>query len=424
MEGSVRKQGNQVRITAQLIKADDGYHLWSESYDGSLDNIFELQDQISRAVATELKGVLGVEDATPLVAKLTENKEAYDLYLQGRDLMFRTWGLDTLPNAVRLLKRAVALDPEFAEAWGVLGRATHLLPQYVPVADEQPYREAARQAAETSISLDPSLPYGYSVLASLAVVEHDHVEAYELWKKAFTLDGSSVTQAFSMGYGLSVLGRSREALLYLEKAVETDPMQGILMLNLGIAKLNNGDAEEAERHARRSVELGFIGAAFTVAELLAERGEYEKAVAYINEQRQSLNAYAPMYRSDEQWQLAITAGYTDNEEAKQIAVEGIEGYLQTPDAVVNTSIVEALRSFHAPELFMETLENNRFSNSSYVLTRLWSGTEASNLIRRHPGFPGFAERIGLLAAWQEFGWPDKCRPNEGTDGSNGRFTCD
>ncbi|MBL4871152.1 MAG: hypothetical protein JKX72_09380 [Robiginitomaculum sp.] len=121
LEGSVRKQGEKVRITAQLIKADDGFHLWSETYDGTLDDIFDLQEKIARAIAAELQVLLNVGEDIRLADTRTNNKQAYDLYLQGRALIRQSFNEGAMAKAVTLLEGAVALDPQFADAWAELG---------------------------------------------------------------------------------------------------------------------------------------------------------------------------------------------------------------------------------------------------------------------------------------------------------------
>ncbi len=424
LEGSVRKQGNQVRITAQLIKADDGFHLWSENYDGTLDNIFELQDQISRAIAGELKVLLNVESLAPLVEELTANQEAYDLFLQGRVLTYRIWGEDTLTSAVNLLEQAVDLDPKFAEAWSMLALASYLLPQYLAVEDEGIYLEAAESAARKSIELKPKLHQGYSILGSLNLVRHDYTRGLELKGQAHNLAPNDAGENFTYGYSLSAVGRTREAIPLLERATRLDPTQGDMFLNLGIAKRNIGEMEAAERFARRSVDLGFGSAAFTVGELMSARGDIAGAVAYLNGIFENSGTISGQYQSREQWEQAVQALYGENEAARKLTLQDLRTYLQSPSPRVDAVIVISLYELGDLETFMKTFEKYTFANSSFALSRIWDDRDVSRQLRQHPDFAGFVERIGLLEAWQKFGWPDKCRPNVGTDGSSGQFSCD
>ena len=122
LEGSVRRQGEQVRITAQLIRTADGFHLWSETYPGTLDDVFALQESIARAVADELQLRLGTGQQAQLVDAGTGNGEAYALYLQASMIFHRRLG-PRMAEAEAMLKKAVELDPGFARAWARMASA-------------------------------------------------------------------------------------------------------------------------------------------------------------------------------------------------------------------------------------------------------------------------------------------------------------
>ena len=142
LEGSVRKAGNDVRITAQLIKVDDGFHMWSETYGGSLENVFDLQEDISRQVSNELKLVLNIDDGSRLAGKMTGNVDAYDLFLRGREHV-RQRVNNNIPTGIALLEQAVALDPDFAEAWAVLAEAEAVSVGYIQVDSDEAIRTSA-----------------------------------------------------------------------------------------------------------------------------------------------------------------------------------------------------------------------------------------------------------------------------------------
>ena len=153
LEGSVRKHGDKVRITAQLVQTSDGFHLWSESYDGELTDIFDLQDKIARSIVSKLEVLLHV-DQMRLVASMTKSPEAYDAFLKGRKLAQLQDGEGVLARAIEYLEEAVRLDPQFALAWAWLANANFFLPEHNDVPDWKSYLEAGKKAANQAYKLD------------------------------------------------------------------------------------------------------------------------------------------------------------------------------------------------------------------------------------------------------------------------------
>src|SRR5437879_8868017 len=158
LEGSVRKQGEQVRITSALSRAADGLQIWSKTYDGTLANIFDLQESFARDIAGELNLVLADPSEARLVDKPTDNAQAYALFIEAQTLVSRRVG-DSLPRAIALLKEATRLDPKFARAWAKLAVALAVEPQYA-AADWQTNWTAAETAAHRAIDLDAKSPEG------------------------------------------------------------------------------------------------------------------------------------------------------------------------------------------------------------------------------------------------------------------------
>jgi len=180
LEGSVRKAGSQVRVTAQLVRVADGYHVWSKTYDRRLDDIFKVQDEISVAVAHALRMTLVERPRSP--GEVTSNPEAYDRFLRGRKIANST---GQLLNAIALLKDAVRLDPQFARAWATLSTAYLGAAEAGLGPDTATWTARARSAAETSLRIDPRLVYGHKAMAQVdqhaldwAAAER-HIEAVE-----------------------------------------------------------------------------------------------------------------------------------------------------------------------------------------------------------------------------------------------------
>ena len=194
LEGSVRKQDNRVRITAQLIDAETGFHAWSQTYDRELKDIFAIQDEIARAIADELQVKLGPAHVDGAPRPDTISLEAYDAYLKGLPLL-RERGTDNLIEAERLFRAALALDPRFAKAWAGLAMTLTLLPEYslaYPLTDTW---SEAHDAAEYALALEPTLPEPYVAMGYIAGGEFRFATGRALFDRALELAPS-----FADGY--------------------------------------------------------------------------------------------------------------------------------------------------------------------------------------------------------------------------------
>ena len=250
LEGSVQRAGDRVRITAQLIQAEDGYHLWSEVFDRDLDDIFTVQDDIAVQVAAALRGSLLSED---LIAEAgsTENLEAYDLYLRGRAALYDR-NVGRLNESVRLMRRAIALDPEFALAWAGLSEAL----------DEEATFEGRRretwdevvESARTAVRLAPgSVQTRVRLGSALLRDPFGTTEARQHLEQALAIDADNARALTAMSMLLWNEGRSSEALDYAQRAMAIDPLDWELKVESVNKFMTVGDADGAERLARSIV---------------------------------------------------------------------------------------------------------------------------------------------------------------------------
>jgi len=230
LEGSVRKQADRVRITAQLIDAQTGFHVWSETYDRELKDIFAIQDEIARAIGDELKvRVVGAAGSGSSVSG-TKNLKAHDLYLRGLAL----WQVrrdDELWAAIDSFQQAIAADPEFAEAWGGLALCYAVIPDYtVRIAYVDAFANA-REAAERALVLDPTLAEAYAALGNVENSDLHYETAVALFKRAIALKPSFATAHQWLGTTVMVTGKREESLASLERAAALDPRSLIVASN-------------------------------------------------------------------------------------------------------------------------------------------------------------------------------------------------
>src|SRR5438067_26118 len=253
LEGSVRRAGDRLRISAQLVKVADGYHLWSEQYDREMPDVFAIQDEIAKAIANRLRVTLG-EDGAPLVTPTTDNLDAYHLYLKGRYYLAQR-GLG-LKKALECFDRALALDPNYALAYAGLADACTVLAEY-GVAPPNVVRPKARAAVQRALELAPDLAEVHCASGALAFIcDWDWPRAARDLRRAVELNPRSVTARQWLSYYLVFIeGRLEDGVAQARRALELDPLAPLLVMQLGMTLTGAGRYEEAVTSFRRAGEL-------------------------------------------------------------------------------------------------------------------------------------------------------------------------
>jgi len=255
LEGSVRRAGNRVRITAQLVSVHDGYHLWSERYDRELTDIFVIQDEIATAIAGRLAAALRGIEAKSLVRASTSNLEAYELYLKARALMKHRG--TSLLIAIEKLERAVALDPEFAPAFAYLAQAL-VLAGFWGVLPPDQIAERAKSAAASALQHDPNLAAGFTACALVATcIEFNADRATAAWERALELDRTdlearTMRAAFDICYTRAAFD---EAVNEMAAVIARDPLSAYAHASLSVVLGFAGRFDEALAVAKRAREL-------------------------------------------------------------------------------------------------------------------------------------------------------------------------
>jgi len=276
LEGSVRKSDNQVRITAQLIRADDGFHLWSKTWDRTLEDIFTIQDEIAADVTDQLKVTLLGEAPT---VKETD-PEAYSLFLQARhlDRQFTTEGLG---QAETLYEQALAIDSSYAPAWAGLARlyANQVGNGLVPPEEGA---RLAKEAARRALEIDPGYAWGYAVRGGIADgLENDLLSALRDYERAVELDPNDMDVLTESMNLLRNLGRYDESVAIGEYALARDPINAGVHGRLAITYFTAGRLDESIASMRTSLRLspGRIAGYYWIGLALFMKGDTEAALA-------------------------------------------------------------------------------------------------------------------------------------------------
>ncbi len=254
LEGSVRKAGNRVRITAQLIDAANGYHLWSERYDRELDDIFAIQDEIASTIADHLKVTLAGGSDQALVKPATANLEAYELYLKGRFHLYQRVDL-SFQNALECFERAVALDSDYAQAHAGMAE-THAMLGFYGLRRPNEVMPKAKVEALRALALDDTLGVAHHALALVKLLhEWDWAGATGEFQRALDLDpGSAVIRSQYALFILQMLeGRHEQAIAEGRRALESDPLSAYPKYVVSLIMAVAGKHEEGIRLAQAAV---------------------------------------------------------------------------------------------------------------------------------------------------------------------------
>ena len=287
LEGSVQKSGESVRVNVQLIKAEGDSHLWAETYDRKLIDVFQVESDLAQRIASSLEAKLTGAEQRAIAARPTENTEAYQLYLKGRFFWNKRTGAD-LRTASEFFERAVAADPTFAGAYAGLAQANLLIPVFG--AGRPPdFFPKATVAARKAIELDETSSDGRAALAMLLLFDLKLASSEQEFRRAIELNPNYATAHHWFGNSLLVtLGRFDEAIKEGQRAVDLDPLSLIINADLGSTFMIARRYDDAIAQLRKTIALdgNFAYAHWNLGEALYLKGdspgaiaEYEKAAA-------------------------------------------------------------------------------------------------------------------------------------------------
>jgi len=287
LEGSVQKAGDQVRVNVQLVNGLNDAHLWADTYDRKLNDIFAVESEIAKTIADTLQAKLSGSEQQAIAARPTENAEAHQLYLKGRFFWNKRTAAD-LRKSIDYFNQAIATDPNYALAYAGVADAYVLLPGYTGGTPHDCYPKA-KAAAKKALELDDTLAEAHTTLAmAIWSYEFDSAQANKEFQRAIELNPNYATGHQQYGnVTLSALGRFDEAIAEGKRAVELDPLSLIINADLGMSYYFARRYDEAIAQQRKTLEMdpGFYFAHFTLGEALAAKQALGEAIAEYQKAR-------------------------------------------------------------------------------------------------------------------------------------------
>jgi TolB-like protein/DNA-binding winged helix-turn-helix (wHTH) protein/Tfp pilus assembly protein PilF len=277
VEGTVSRSGSRVRITAQLLAARTDRHLWAQSYERELADIFGLQDDVARDIAQEIRVTITPQSQARLSRSRPVNPEAYENYLNGRYYMNK--GGDQAVSVSReYFQKAVEKDPGYAQAWAGLAFANNILDDY----------SHGQEAAREALALDASSGEAHAAYAVTTwYKDWDWTTAQQEFKRAIELDPNNANSRHTYGLYLSALGRQEEARVQMQRTLELDPLAPFANANLGSIYWSNHDFDRALQQLRRALEIdpSFADTHFYLGEVYESLAKYDEALAEFEKYR-------------------------------------------------------------------------------------------------------------------------------------------
>ncbi len=413
IEGSVQRQDERVRIHVRLIGGETGFELWGQRFDGTLDDVFALQETVAQAVTAAMGKALGISMRPPLVHGMTHSKQAYDLYLQGRSLCLRVFGDGVLDTAIALFEQALALDSAFAECWVALAEAHQLVAMYTQCLNREAESVRMAECARKAIALSPTLGYPHALLGLHQWTRKDVVGALDHAHRAYQLEPGNPDVALRLGSFLIYCGRTRDAAPYVKAAVDQDPVDPRKYGPLWAMHMGQGDLDAARAAAQRIVDLGFPHIYLAISS--AALGEHDLAVEQYQSAKALMNTILKppvgtgtmtTEAMDAYWLLAAKGVCSGKEKDREAYWKMLDFmYATLPDKSDHAITGPAIFTGHA-ELAFKAIGDHGSLATMLPFLSVWVDIDPMRQIWQHPEFIPFAQRIGMATAWDKYGWPD------------------
>lgn len=414
IEGEVYRYHDAVRVYVRLIDGQSGIEIWSDRYEGTMVDVVGSRQIIGNFFTAGLCTALGVATPISSARRMTPNREAYALYLQGRALYMKTIGNNVIGKAIERLEQALEIDPDFAECWAALAEAHLYSATFTPALDRLERAEKLAHCARKAISLDPMHGPARVTLAIYEFTRRNAVAALDLAFEAHRLAPTSSEVAIRLGAFLLFLGRPHAALPYIEAAIEQDPVHGRNYLTLCAAYLCLGQFDKAIAAGESMADLGFPAGPLAIA--YAANGKRDRAIEIYYSMRMLFGTWfmAPPGMAqiddtarDAYFMLGAQGVCSGDPDARAAYCQLLDTLHQTmPDPYDISIAYPAIYMGHA-ELVMKIYSEQPTLSNLFGLMTLWGETPIMRQTIEHPDFIAFAERIGFIAAWNKYGWPER-----------------
>ncbi len=412
LEGAVRKQGERVRITARLTRVQDSLQLWSDSYDGDLQDVFALQERIARSIAERMRLLLSDRQNTQLVDAGTTNPEAYQLYLQATSI-FNRRDRTRFVDAIAVLKRAVELDPTYARAFARLASMHVVLASYTD-ADPRRAHEDIMRYSEQALALDPGLAEAWAARgSSLSKFLETQVQGRDAFEQAMLINPDDPTASFWSGLNLLTTGYRSMGTARIEHALALDPMLPNALRWRGMLYLQDGDIARAEPLLQRAYDLGLANTANALGDIAMLHGDFADSERLWVDGSRGLD-YG-MTRED---LVAVHHGIFGDAAAKRAGVRAMRAVLDKMGSkqALPTAPLYLFR-LDAPAEGLDALRKRDMGERIDSMNWIW--TRAGAPIRALPEFGDFLRDFHLPELWDKYGPPDLCRK-----GVDGNYACE
>ena len=409
IDGSLRRAGTRVRVTAQLVRTEDGIELWTDSYERELTDLFAIQEDIAQAIPGALRAPLGLGEGERLVSSRTADVGSYEAYLRGRSLVRER----AVAEAVTTLEDAVERDPNFAPAWAMLSQAYRASLDYdgrarraeVPVAEARRFVQEAlekgERAARRSIELDSRHDGGHAALAAILSIRGEWAEAADLFAQAFALDPNNPEALYRYAQMQNVMGHVQEALLTYEQLRALEPLVPIYQF-------------------QTAGQLYFGGRNQAASEILEATPNSTPARFYRNLYLARAYAGAGRFAESADALLALRGQPQASAESIEAAAALIRAPRKTdsPASLPDLGDLAFVYAYiGAEDRLFDGAERGVAIGVVGVQMTYWSPAWAP--VRKTQRFKDWATEVGLVDYWRQRGWPDLCRPQGAND-----FACD